>query len=74
MVVWRYEERQEYGSHAVHREEVAAVGVSAGQEEYVASLGGLSDGYLVLWHIATKKPICSTFLKSLVTSMSHSCQ
>ncbi|XP_045122499.1 cilia- and flagella-associated protein 52-like [Portunus trituberculatus] len=58
VVVWRYEERQECGSHEVHREEVAAVGVSAG-EEYVASLGGLSDGFLVLWHIPTTTPICS---------------
>ena len=63
MVVWHYEERQECGSHEVHREEIAAVGVSAG-DEYVASLGGLSDGYLVLWHIPTKTPICSAFPQS----------
>lgn len=73
MVVWHYEEREEYGSHSVHREEVAAVGVSAGQEEYVASLGGLSDGYLVLWHIPTKKPVCSAFLEPLLP-LSWSCR
>ena len=71
MVVWRYDERQECGSHEVHREEVAAVGVSAGQEEYVASLGGLSDGYLVLWHIPTRRPVCSAFLSVLLLSQGH---
>lgn len=48
----------ELGSYSVHREEVAAVAVSAG-EEIVVSLGGPLDGYLVVWHVETKKPLCS---------------
>ncbi|XP_042239138.1 cilia- and flagella-associated protein 52-like [Homarus americanus] len=59
VVVWRYPERQEYGSYTVHREEVAAVGVTSGNEEYVVSLGAVQDGYLVVWHIPTRRPLCS---------------
>nr|XP_045601676.1 cilia- and flagella-associated protein 52-like [Procambarus clarkii] len=58
VVVWQYEARREYGSHSLHREEVAAVAVTAG-EEYVASLGGVLDGYLVIWHLPTRRPLCS---------------
>lgn len=58
VVVWTYDNRQEYGSYTVHREEVAAVGVTAG-EEYVVSLGGILDGYLVIWHIPSKRPLTS---------------
>ncbi|XP_047469214.1 cilia- and flagella-associated protein 52-like [Penaeus chinensis] len=58
VVIWDYRERVELGSYSVHREEVAAVAVSAG-EEIVVSLGGPLDGYLVVWHVETKKPLCS---------------
>ncbi|XP_069953379.1 uncharacterized protein [Cherax quadricarinatus] len=58
VVVWTYDNRQEYGSYTVHREEVAAVGVTAG-EEYVVSLGGILDGYLVIWHIPSRRPLTS---------------
>ncbi|KAK3850214.1 hypothetical protein Pcinc_043066 [Petrolisthes cinctipes] len=58
VVVWRYKEREELGRHKVHREEVSAVAVSSG-EEYVVSLGGELDGYLVVWHVDTRRPLCS---------------
>ncbi|KAK7068108.1 hypothetical protein SK128_020816 [Halocaridina rubra] len=58
VVVWDYGERRELGSYTVHREEVASVAVTAG-DRYVASLGGVLDGYLILWDVSTRKPICS---------------
>nr|XP_027215251.1 cilia- and flagella-associated protein 52-like [Penaeus vannamei] len=64
VVIWDYKERAELGSYCVHREEVAAVAVSAG-EEIVVSLGGPLDGYLVVWHVESKKPLCSMLFVAL---------
>ncbi|XP_071540531.1 cilia- and flagella-associated protein 52 [Panulirus ornatus] len=59
VVVWTYRDRRQLGSYTVHREEVAAVAVTSGDEAYVVSLGGVPDGYLVVWHIPTRRPLCS---------------
>ena len=57
-MIWDGRTKKEIGSYKVHREEIAAVGVSA-KDQYVISLGGMQDGTLVLWDVNTKRPICS---------------
>ncbi|KAM4751203.1 cilia- and flagella-associated protein 52-like isoform 2-T2 [Anableps anableps] len=63
VIIWNYAERTIHAQVEFHNAKVEAVAFSP-SEKYLVSLGGRDDGWIVVWNIETKQPICRSMASS----------